>query len=83
MNWFQSRPNKEVTRLEKRVRELETQLAAERAKAAVQQAEIDALAAVIARDRARVQAEMAEYNNRRATAEGMPHERTAKGLSSV
>jgi hypothetical protein len=49
-----------------RVRELETELARLRSINRVQQAEIDSLAAVVARDRARVQAELARYARRQA-----------------
>lgn len=46
-------------------------------KLAVVEAERDALAAVAARDRQRIQAEGAAYARQRAEAEGTPHERRA------
>jgi hypothetical protein len=49
-----------------KVRELQTALEAERAKCRILQTEIDTLAAVVARDRARVQAETARYAKRAA-----------------
>lgn len=52
--------------LKARLEELETQLAQERAKVRILQAELDGLAAVIARDRARVQAETSEFARRTA-----------------
>lgn len=68
--------SRKPNRLKARVLKLENELAAERARNLVLQAEIDALAGVIARDRARVQAETAEFHARRASAEGSPpHER--------
>jgi hypothetical protein len=44
-----------------RVAELETQLAQEQARTRVLQLEVDSLAAVVGRDRARVQAETAQF----------------------
>lgn len=82
MSWFQQRTNREVARLTKRVRELETLLAAAQATSAVQLVEIDGLAAVVARNFARTAAETAEYHARRATAEGMPHERNRPSTGS-
>jgi len=60
------------------VRGLQTQLHAEqcehektRRQLAIAQAEVEALAAVVARDRARVAAEIAEFGRCRAVAEGV------------
>jgi hypothetical protein len=53
-----------------RIADLQTQLAEERARGRVLQAEVDSLAAVVARDRARVQAETAEYAQRAALPRG-------------
>ena len=65
------------------IRGLETRLYAEqtaheatRRELRVVEAERDALAAVVARDRARVAAETAEFARRRADAEGVTSERT-------
>lgn len=63
----QSRREQKLT---KRVADLESQLAAKDRNIAVMQAEIDAMAAVIARDRQRVQAESAGYARQRAEYEG-------------
>jgi len=53
---------------------LETALDAERRRLAVAEAEIEALAAVMARDRQRIQAEGAAYARQRAEAEGVTHD---------
>lgn len=50
-----------------------SELEAERRKLAVAETEIASMAAVIARDRARVKAETAEANLRTAKAEGKQH----------
>ena len=67
--------------LQGQVRELESQLEAERRKLAVASAEIESLAAVVARDRERIRAEGACYARQRAEAEGVNHERTEQGTS--
>jgi len=55
---------------------LEVELRKRDATIAVLEAERDAMAAVIARDRQRVQAESASYARQRAEAEGVSNERT-------
>lgn len=52
--------------LRAKLAELETELARLRSVNRVQQAELDSLAGVVARDRARVGAEMARYAKRQA-----------------
>lgn len=56
---------------------LTTALDAERRRLEVANAEIEALAAVIARDRQRIQAEGAAYARQRAEAEGVTHDERA------
>jgi hypothetical protein len=58
--------------LRQRVADLTTELDAERRRLTVAQAEIDSLAAVLARDRERIKAEGAAYARQRAEAEGPP-----------
>lgn len=59
---------------DKRILDLQSQLDAKDRVIGVMQAELDSMAAVIARDRQRVQAEDAEYGRRRALAEGKEYE---------
>lgn len=56
--------------LRARVAHLTTELAKAKRLIAVQQAEIDQLSAVVARDRARVESEVAFFAKQRALAEG-------------
>ena len=58
----------------KQVRELESQLEAEHRRLVVANAEIESMAAVVARDRERIRAEGACYARQRAEAEGVTHE---------
>ena len=58
-------------RLQKKVLDLESRLEAKDRIIAVLEAERDALAQVVARDRARVAAESAQYSRERAEAEGL------------
>ena len=58
--------------LAKRVLTLEAQLEAEQLRVKVLETERDTMALVIARDRARVQAESAAYSRARADHEGTP-----------
>ena len=61
--------------LQSQVRELESQLEAEHRRLTVADAEIESLAAVVARDRERIKAEGACYARQRAEAEGVTNER--------
>ena len=63
-------------RLPERIAGLENELAISKAAMAIQQAEIQTLAAVAARDRERVKAELAAYARSRAEHEGT-HGRTS------
>ncbi|NOY41582.1 MAG: hypothetical protein GXP26_07095 [Planctomycetes bacterium] len=65
--------------LRNQVAELESKLAAKDRAIAVNEAEIESLAAVIARDRQRVQAETATYVRQRAECEGTKNVSTDKG----
>ena len=65
--------------LQKRVRDLESQLEAERRRLAVANAEIETLAAVVVRDRSRIQAETAAYQRAKAEHEGTTRERDYEG----
>lgn len=56
--------------LQKQVDRLSTELEAEKRKLIVANEEIKSLAAVIVRDRSRIQSETASYQRRRAEAEG-------------
>lgn len=62
-------------KLERRIADLENQLEVKSRTIAVLEAERDAMASVLARDRQRVLAESAEYARRRAESEGMTNER--------
>jgi len=74
-NWLRKlahwRLRSENNRLRKRIAELETQLVVEKRKVAVAQAEVELLAAVVARDRRRVEAECAAFARQQAEAEGV------------
>ena len=59
-----------VKRLERQVLDLEADLDAKDRTIAVMQAELDSLAAVIARDRERIRAEGSAYARQRAESEG-------------
>ena len=73
------KPTQKVKRLEKRLLDLQSQIDAKDRQIEVLQAEVETLALVIARDRARVQAEMAGYVRQRAEHEGLPDERDTEG----
>lgn len=60
--------------LQKQVRELQSELEAERLKTKVVEAERDNLAQVVARDRERIRSEGACYARQRAESEGVPSE---------
>ena len=76
--WFRQRRS---GRLQRRVAELEAELEATRRKLHVAETEIDSMAAVIARDRARIKAETATYARQQAEAEGLSDEqRTAESI---
>lgn len=57
--------------LQDQIRDLQSELEAERRRLAVANAEIESMAAVLARDRARIEAEGAAYVRQRAEAEGV------------
>ena len=59
-----------MKRLQKQVADLESELEAKERIIKVQQAEIDSLCAVVARDRERIKAEGAAYVRQRAESEG-------------
>jgi hypothetical protein len=59
-----------LERLQREVADLQAELEARNRTIAVQQGELDNLAAVVARDRARIKAEGAAYSRRQAEAEG-------------
>ncbi len=61
-------------RLERRIDDLEAELEATRRKLAVAETETESMAAVIARDRARIKAEGAAYARQQAEAEGLTDE---------
>lgn len=75
MRWLERMANaaarRELAELRRELEELEHQLEVEQRRLLVAQAEIDALCLVVGRDRARVQAESAEFQRRRAEAEGV------------
>ena len=77
MKWLKRLRN---AKLEKRVADLETELDAKKRELAVADAEIESMAAVIARDRARIRAEGAAYVRQQAEAEGMNHEQLDEGI---
>ena len=60
--------------LQKSVADLEQQLDATQRRLSVADAEIESMAAVIARDRARIKSEGAAYTRRQAECEGQNHE---------
>jgi len=64
--------------LQRHIQELESTLEAERRRLAVASAEIESMAAVIARDRQRIAAEGAAYGRQRAEAEGVTNEQRAE-----
>jgi len=66
--------------LQRQVEKLTTELDAERCRLAVANAEIESLAAVIARDRERIKAEGAAYARQRAEAEGVTDDGTEQGI---
>lgn len=66
---FRTKPNREIARLKKQVADLIDDNDKLSRKLDVLTFERDALCAVVARDRARVLAETAEHNARRATSE--------------
>lgn len=68
--------------LTKQVADLETELDATKRKLTVAEAEVESMAAVIARDRARIKAEGAAYARQQAEAEGLAtnDERTAESI---
>lgn len=79
--WQKKQPPRRQRDLERQLVELQRQLADEQAaheatqrRLTVAEAEIESLAAVLARDRERVSAESAGYARRRAEAEGKQHE---------
>jgi DNA gyrase/topoisomerase IV subunit A len=69
---------RENTRLEKRVADLQSELESERRRLAVAEAERDNLAAVVARDRERIRSEAACYAKERAQAEGLENEQRTR-----
>ncbi len=71
MKWLKHRRNH---KLEKRIADLEVELEATKRELTVAEAEIESMAAVIARDRARIKAEGAAYARQQAEAEGMTDE---------
>jgi len=66
-----------AARLERKLALLTAELEAEKLKTKVVEAERDNLAAVVARDRARISAEGAAYASQRAIAEGKQNESSA------
>lgn len=64
---------KRERQLRDRIAELEAELEAEQRRSRVKDAEIESLAAVIARDRERVKAEAATYARQTAENEGLKH----------
>lgn len=67
--------------LRQQVKELESKLEAENRRLVVANAEIESMAAVIARDRERIKAEGAAYARSRAESEGVTaHERTRESI---
>jgi len=58
--------------LTRQLLQLESELDVERRTIKVLQAELDSMAAVLARDRERIRAESAAYSRQRADAEGTP-----------
>lgn len=71
IKWLKSIRNR---RQERRIRQLETDLEIANKRAEVLEAERDNLAAVVARDRQRIQAEAAAYGRKQAEAEGASDE---------
>ena len=67
---WKTKPTGAIKRIQRRVDILSCDLEAARRTIAVIEAERDAMASVIARDRARVAAETAAYARRRAESEG-------------
>ena len=67
--------------LQKRVVDLEQRLDAAERKQAVAETEVESMADVIARDRARIKSETAAYTRQQAEAEGRPNdERTDESI---
>lgn len=66
--------------LQTRIATLESALEAEQRCRAVAEAEIESMAAVIARDRARIEAESAAYSRARAESEGTHEQRDIESL---
>jgi len=69
--------------LRKQVADLRTELEAERRRLTVANAEIESLASVVARDRARIASEGAAYARQRAESEGVTSERNSESPSRV
>ncbi len=72
-----------VGKLRKIALDLKSQIEAKDRVIAVMQAEIDSLAAVVARDRQRVAAECASLSRQRADAEGATSERNFEGNGRI
>ena len=71
MNWFtKSKTPAAVKRLEKQLLDLQSKLDAAERTAQVLEAERDTLALVVARDRQRIEAELAAYARQKAENEG-------------
>lgn len=67
-------------KLQRENQKLTADLEAERRRLAVVEAERDTLALVLARDRSRIEAEIASYQRRKAEQEGAPNERTGESV---
>lgn len=71
MKWLKQIRNR---RLERRIAELQAELDASQRRLAVTEVERDTLAAVVVRERSRVEAETAIHKRRQAEAEGMTND---------
>ena len=73
------KPTPKIRKLEKRILDLESELESKSRIVSILESERDSLAAVVARDRQRVQAECAVYSRQRADNEGVIDERNPNG----
>jgi len=79
----QSKTPSTVRRLEKRILQLEAELEAAERTIKIVESERDNLALVLARDRQRIEAELAAYARHKAEAEGVERGRIDTGLRHI
>ena len=84
MSWFsKSKTPAAVRRLQRRIDDLASELESAHRTIKVLEAERDNLALVLARDRQRIEAELAAYARQKAENEGADERRTDTGLRHV